>query len=273
MYESPNHCHKCVTNRIEFNLTATYTKESDFKNLYWTNSGLYWKDSNLTSYEKNKYDKRDIYSTKNDFSVSLISNCGDYAKFRIDYMLELKKYINLDIYGGCGIKCPVKECREHLSKKYKFFFVFENSYCRDYITEKFFDTFKYDVIPVVFGGGDYSYYIPKSGFINADDFKSPLHLANFLIALDGNPAVYNSYFTWKKYIGNDLNRPSMGIYCEMCIKLHLEEVTGKVEYKTVKHLEKYYDLDLNCLKPTKDENFNVYKKKSALTYSMQMNPD
>lgn len=60
--------------------------------------------------------------------------------------------------------------------KYKFIFVFENSVCRDYII----DTLRYNIIPVVLGGGDYSYYIPKSCFVYALDFDRPESLPYYL---------------------------------------------------------------------------------------------
>ena len=70
-----------------------------------------------------------------------VSNCGA-RNGRLQYAKELQKYIEVDIYGSCGTKrCPrsqAKNCFNMLNKDYKFYLAFENSNCRDYITEKFF---------------------------------------------------------------------------------------------------------------------------------------
>ena len=62
---------------------------------------------------------------------------------RLDYARELSKHIGVDIYGSCGSKrCPrtSQHCFDMLNKDYKFYLSFENSNCKDYITEKFFVT-------------------------------------------------------------------------------------------------------------------------------------
>jgi len=183
---------------VTFNLSSTYTRESDFTSIYWTDSGLYWTKENISSHVK-----KDIYSLKNAayLAAALISKKSTH---RQNYINELSKFMTIEIYGKMGtLQCPenISDCREFISIKYMFFLVFENSVCRDYVTEKFFDTLKYDIIPVVLGDGNYNYYIPKSGFINALDFESPADLATYLVALSNNKETYNKYFEWKKYIG------------------------------------------------------------------------
>jgi alpha-1,3-fucosyltransferase len=80
---------------------------------------------------------------------------------------KLRAFMPVDVYGKCsGHECPrtfangtAGECRAILTAEYKFFLAFENSVCEDYITEKFFSTVRYDVIPVVYGGGQYDKYV------------------------------------------------------------------------------------------------------------------
>jgi len=71
----------------------------------------------------------------------LVSNC--HAKNnRLKYAHELAKYIDVDIYGACGsLTCNrtgPESCHNLLVKKYRFFLAFENSNCKDYITEKLY---------------------------------------------------------------------------------------------------------------------------------------
>jgi alpha-1,3-fucosyltransferase len=49
---------------------------------------------------------------------------------------------------------------------YKFYLSFENSLCRDYVTEKFWKVLMYDVVPIVYGAANYSLLAPAKSFIN-----------------------------------------------------------------------------------------------------------
>ena len=101
-----------------------------------------------------------LKNEKKNLAAALISNCRASSK-RLEFINELKKYMNVDVYGKCGSHlCPSNtNCREFINRKYKFFFAFENSMCQDYVTEKFFQTLNYDIVPVVLGLGNYSYYV------------------------------------------------------------------------------------------------------------------
>ena len=60
-----------------------------------------------------------------------------------------------------------------LERDYKFYLSFENSICRDYVTEKFYNPLRYSMVPVIFGGADYqALSIPKNSYIDVRDFPS-----------------------------------------------------------------------------------------------------
>ena len=60
-----------------------------------------------------------------------------------------------------------------LERDYKFYLSFENSICRDYATEKFFNPLRFSTVPVVYSGADYQALgVPKNSYIDARDFPS-----------------------------------------------------------------------------------------------------
>ncbi len=69
----------------------------------------------------------------------IASKC-DAHNMRERYVQELSKYIDVDVYGKCGVEtCDSEGKRDCLQKAvgdYKFYLAFENSNCYDYITEK-----------------------------------------------------------------------------------------------------------------------------------------
>jgi len=270
VYESPLNCHLCDTYKDVFNLTASYKKESDFTSLFWLDSGLYW-DLNL-EYTQNRVK----FSNKKKLIGTLISHCKA-PNGRMNYINELQKYISVDIYGRCGIVCPdghskwySNGCREYISKNYKFYLLFENSICKGYVTEKFFNALRYDIIPIVLGAGDYSYYIPKSGYINVLDYETPETLANYLYYLNNNKTAYNNFFNWKRYINFELNPPVMGYLCEMCIQLHLEDQIGYVGKKNLDVI-KLYNLTQNCYGLKNENNLYKYELGKNVDFSGYMN--
>jgi len=103
------------------------------------------------------------------------------------YVFELRRFIDVDIYGGCGrLKCPLSAdelCLDMLERRYFFYLSFENSLCVDYVTEKFWRTVRRDVVGVVLGASNYSQLVPTGVHIDIRDFRSPRHLAERLRAL------------------------------------------------------------------------------------------
>ena len=171
-YESPSY--KSLNNdsfKDVFNLTATYHIDSDFPGLYSSTSQIKW--------ELNEdFDENYDYTTdKIDMAAAVISNkAAHVTSNRLLLIAELRKYMNIDIYGYEGNPCfnqfrdktknssniitqDVDNCKEIIFHEYKFYFAFENSLCDDYITEKFFLTLVKPIVPVVFGAGPYDYYV------------------------------------------------------------------------------------------------------------------
>lgn len=171
------------------------------------------------------------------------SNCVTTGRREI-FFRQMAHSVPIDIYGVCGThKClPWKslECDKKLTE-YKFYIAAENSICPDYVTEKLYRALEAGAVPIVYGGADYSAYAPPHSYINAIDFQSPEALADYLIILDKNPALYLKYFEWKKEW--QVIRSPMNSWCNLCEKLNDPTQPTKT-YENITHW--YYDL-IPCL--------------------------
>ena len=171
-----------------------------------------------------------------------MSKCNVPSK-RLDYIRELKQAdIDVDVYGKCGKPCPAKssvpeDCYKELSKNYKFFLSFENSYCKDYTTEKVFGALKQPWIPVVRGGDNYSLILPERSVVDAS-YHSPEQLARILRQIASNETIYRSYFEWKKTYTSELYNycptcpaTPAGWVCDACQKLR--NITARKTYHDI----------------------------------------
>ncbi|CAB0009609.1 unnamed protein product [Nesidiocoris tenuis] len=215
LLECPYHTQHVKYNDV-FNWTATYRRDSDvvapYEKFVYYDPRVRQLNRPLRNYALNK--------TKQ--VAWFVSNCGA-RNGRLQYAHELQRYISVDIFGACGIKkCPRSNqemCFEMLDNEYKFYLAFENSNCKDYITEKFFvNGLGRDVLPIVMGARpeDYLLAAPEHSYIHVDDFDSPRSLAEFLLLLDKDDESYNSYFRWKG-TGEFINTH---FFCRLCAMLH-----------------------------------------------------
>ncbi|KAG4067381.1 hypothetical protein HA402_015817 [Bradysia odoriphaga] len=146
------------------------------------------------------------FKEKSKMIAWFVSNCNSLSKREI-VVKKMRRLIPIDVYGHCGsLKCPIvdertyknESCYEMLSKSYKFYLAFENSICVDYVTEKLYNILNYDIIPIVYGGANYSNLLPYNSYIDVMNFTSPEKLVNYLQYVGSNESVYKSYFHWRK---------------------------------------------------------------------------
>ena len=163
-----------------------------------------------------------IFEEKSKDVAWVVSNCHTISK-REQYVEKMRKIINVDIFGKCGKSCDDKGggCKINLSKYYKFYLAFENSMCKDYISEKLFRLFNDDTdfVPVVRGAPNVKAMFPASTLISTVDYNSPEELAHYLKELGANKTTYLSYLKDKdKYI-NKSDFYALGM-CSLCDKLN-----------------------------------------------------
>ncbi|KAM4018537.1 3-galactosyl-N-acetylglucosaminide 4-alpha-L-fucosyltransferase FUT3-like [Anomaloglossus baeobatrachus] len=148
----------------------------------------------------------------------LISNWNLKHK-RLEYYKELKKHIQIDIYGKHHLPLP-SELKFLNLAKYKFYLAFENSIHEDYITEKLWtNSFLIGTVPVVMGPPrkNYERFIPPDSFIHVEDFSSAKELASYLLSLDKDDQKYQRYFNWKSnYQVVKMRSIFETAYCKVC---------------------------------------------------------
>ncbi|XP_046573116.1 glycoprotein 3-alpha-L-fucosyltransferase A-like isoform X2 [Haliotis rubra] len=219
-WESPLHYYSNTIFRSDwngrFNWTLTYRLDSDIPFPY-----------NRILYTGGTVNISDVLRRKSRSIAWFVSNCGTPSKREV-YVQELRKHIDVDIYGACrsnkSYDCP-KElslgCISLLNTTYRFYLSFENSLCKDYITEKFYNTFMTSAIPIVRGGADYARLLPEGTFINTASFDSPKSLANYIKYLERNETAMGDILAKKhKYEYIHSESTEFDWRCQLCAKLH-----------------------------------------------------
>lgn len=166
----------------------------------------------------------------------LVSNCESKSR-RENYVDKLSLHVDVNIYGTCGRNACEKndpDCFRNVVQPYFFYLAFENTLCEDYVTEKFYNALRHNVVPVVYGGANYSLFAPPNSYVNALDFDSPRQLAAHLREIASDPRKYDGYFAWKRHYRVSHPRAA----CNLCAYLH-----GKPRVKTYRQLSGWYMSD------------------------------
>ena len=230
-----------------FNWTMTYSEHSDLPLPY---GALKLKPS------VPQKDYQAIAENKTRDAIWIVSDCPTNSK-RERYVDILKQYIDIDILGKCGRKWNCGRAHDHeagdcfsiLNSTYRYYIAFENALCKEYITEKFYENYKYDIIQVSRAGDNKHRPIKldKNVYVSTADFKNADDLGRYLRALSSDKEKYANLLSDKDvyeavpYV--ELLKKRM---CEMCMRLNKLE-----KYKKV--YENVYSWMLNkagCLEPT-----------------------
>lgn len=141
------------------------------------------------------------------------------------------------------------DCDRMLERDYKFYLAFENSLCKDYTTEKFWQKLTLRIVPVVLKRSIVQSYAPPGSFIAADDFRSPRELAMYLKELASDPVAYERRFDWRRDYrivflnGNDHDvRERPWGFCTLCSIIH----GHRPAQRTYKDLNEWWSKDAKC---------------------------
>ena len=224
--------HEVLTySRSLFNWTMTYKLSSDVRqSLFFIVPGKF-----KSGYDSNKNYLENRIKTV----IAFISNCK-HPHLRA--VRELKKHIDVDVYGKCGKPCK-PNCFS-LLPKYKFYLAFENYLCEDYITEKTYrNALKNEIVPVIISGANLSNpeVIPPNSFINGLDFKRAVDLADYLKKIGSDPQLYNRFFKWRDE-WSIIDGGTYRIPCDVCNKLYEPNQCIKV----YEDIEQWYSVQHDC---------------------------
>ena len=209
--------------RNSFNWTLTYSRNADIYLPY----GILKLKPNAATLNR---DYVKIAQSKTKDALFIVSHCRTPSR-REEYAEILKQYISVDILGKCGQKWDCNHryplandsCFDILNNTYRYYLAFENKLCREYISDRFFETFDYDILEVV-RGADLSYRpidIDPKAYISASDFQNVHALGKYLQVLSKNVTEYANLLEHKdKYT----NFPFLPLFkqsmCDVCKRLN-----------------------------------------------------
>ncbi|XP_004922638.1 alpha-(1,3)-fucosyltransferase C-like [Bombyx mandarina] len=226
-----------------FNWTATYRLDSDIPFPYIQIRNI---NGEIVGPKKEMVWADDFSEIDEDLSLKIanktkaaawfVSNCKSKSgrkKFVDDLQRALNRFkYSIDIYGSCGkLKCPRdknNDCHSLLEKDYYFYLSLENTFAEDYVTEKLLTALQHDVVPIVYGGANYSRFLPPGSYIDGRRYK-PAQLAEIMNKLMKNHKLYAEYFRWKKHY--TYHDPSeVDNVCALCKALNNKKMASPNTY-------------------------------------------
>ncbi|KAL4713493.1 hypothetical protein ACJJTC_010478 [Scirpophaga incertulas] len=228
-----------------YNLTWTYKLDSDIKNTYLTitdkNGTVVGPKRDMQWIEADENIPEDVKQKikyKKKAAAWFVSNCNAKSKRRIiadAIKIELLKYnLDIDIYGYCGqMICPrdqFQECLKIIEEEYYFYLSFENSLAEDYVTEKILHALMYYTVPIVYGGANYSRFLPPGSYINAKELQAE-EVAKLMNKAITNSNIYETYFRWHNHYSYREAYEGTNV-CELCKILNSPPTfTAKVNFR------------------------------------------
>ena len=176
------------------------------------------------------------FDEKKGLIMAVFSHC---EKVRTQYMKELMKYVKVDSYGKCkrtahGLSGRhsknFRDGKVELAKNYKFTLVFLNADCEYYMDDRLYHALTSGSVPVYMGTDKVDEFLPgnlRTSIIKVKDFKTPKHLADYLIYLSQHETAYNKYLEWKYKGFGDIWDTFVGKFwlrqretlCDICMKV------------------------------------------------------
>lgn len=145
--------------------------------------------------------------------------------------------------------CPV-------INKYLFYLAFENTKCRQYLTEKiFYNAYSKGAIPVILGAPkeDCDILLPPSSFLHVDNYQDPKDLAEDMQRIAMNEESLLKFHEWRRHYEllneHGFFKTKSFHICRLCEALNFNDPSPKVYSEN--DLKLFFDPKLTCKVPSK----------------------
>ena len=230
--------------KFYFNWTLSYKYSSEVS---YCSYGCFIERENIIDETLLKKLIKIDYSKRKNSALWFLSNCASHS--RNSFVIKLSKfYNNIHVFGKCNnvllanntmnahledsICDRNSECERHVSSTSMFYLSLESTNCDDYITEKFWRSLSFNLIPVVIQPSRkfYDRIAAPNSFLHFEDFNNDeIKLAAYLNKIANSFELYYEHVKWKQSyqsVYKDRVVEQQRI-CELCYRLNTEQ---KVDY-------------------------------------------
>uniref|UniRef100_A0A7E4VUV8 Fucosyltransferase n=1 Tax=Panagrellus redivivus TaxID=6233 RepID=A0A7E4VUV8_PANRE len=180
-----------------FNVTMSFRRDSDIWQAYdkfesalpedLGNPDVTWSDEAVNT----------VIAQKSKLAIQFVSNCNTHSgrEFLVNELLN--KTSDIDVFGHCNKQECNRTCENEILDSYYFYFAFENSVCKDYVTEKFW-RLKRLIVPIVLKRSILQGILDDAYFLAVDDYKNMDEFIKDLNFYKENVEAYKKFFGWTK---------------------------------------------------------------------------
>ncbi|MHB8972917.1 MAG: glycosyltransferase family 10 domain-containing protein [Pirellulaceae bacterium] len=150
------------------------------------------------------FDPERTLRSKTGFCCFVVTNPRSPERNAFFRILNRRKRVDSGGRHFNNIGGPVRD-KDAFVRRYKFIIAFENTSAPGYTTEKIVDAMRGGGVPIYWGNPQVDMDFNPRSFINAADFPSLSALADHVLRVDADDALYLSYLREPWLTGNELS--------------------------------------------------------------------
>jgi len=213
---------------------------------------VYWKDFKPDDLVFPKYNRVIENNPKTKFCCFVVSN--SVSKHRIEFFKKLTTYKQVDSGGKVlnTISGPISNKLDFM-RPYRFMIAFENSSFPGYVTEKIYECFFTNTIPIYWGSDRIEADFNPQRILNRMDYESDESLIDRIIYLEKNEIAYLDFIRQPVFVNNiistyfDVDR--IRIFFDMIFSGSKETQVRGIRKQIGTLLRKKRNFEIKFLKP------------------------